>query len=922
MRYLRFLSCFILLLACLTSSGQQKNLITGSFKNYSFAQFVNEIESGTNYHFFYDTNDADSLVVDMEVSKIPLEQLLDSIFKNTSLHFAVDSANRVFINKYLSVKTKLPPGFFENNYSGNDTTPNDVFNLIENTGTLNLNIPAQNKLFIFGTKTANPGNNKVTLAGYIKDSKTGEAITGASVYTDTLGTGVNTDQYGYYSITLPKGYYILKISSTGKTATQRLVDLYSNGKLNIELEDYIATLKDVKVTSEKKSNTLSTQMGVNNLTIQTIKQVPAVLGETDILKAVLALPGVTSVGEASTGFNVRGGSTDQNLILFGDATIYNPSHLFGFFSAFNPDDVSNVELYKSTIPEKYGGRLSSVLDISLRDGNNKKWTGDAGIGPLTGKFTIEGPIKKDKTSLIASVRTTYSDWLLHALPNNEYNKSIADFFDASLHITHILNEKNTFYISGYMSGDKFNLNNDTAYKYSNRNVNFKWKHNFNNKLFSIVTAASDAYKYSVSSTQNPLSAFNLGFNINQASIRTDFNYNPDNKNKIDFGFTSTYYKLSPGSFEPSGSQSLIIKKIIPPEQALESALYAGDQFTVNSKFSLNAGVHYSVYNYLGPHSVNNYAPGVPRDTATIIGSAFYPGGRIIKTYQKPEIRISARYLLSKNASIKLSYNNLEQYIHMLSNTAVISPTDIWKLSDPNIKPQEGRQISFGYYKDFKTNSIETSVEIYYRQINNYLDYKSGASLLLNPHIETDVINSKGKAYGAEFLVKKTAGKLNGWLSYTYSRTFLKSDDPVAGETVNQGSYYPSNFDKPNNLNFIENYRFSHRYSISANVIYSTGRPITLPLAVFDNGGAAALYYSQRNEYRVPDYFRCDLSVNIEGNHKVKQLIHNSWSFGVYNLTARQNAYSVYFTNVNGKVQGYQLSIFGTAIPFITLNLKF
>jgi hypothetical protein len=329
-----------------------------------------------------------------------------------------------------------------------------------------------------------------------------------------------------------------------------------------------------------------------------------------------------------------------------------------------------------------------------------------------------------------------------------------------------------------------------------------------------------------------------------------------------------------------------------------------------------------MFNYLGAQQVYQYAPGLPRDVANIIDTVNYANGKVIKTYQGPEIRLSGRYSLTDNSSIKLSYNTLRQYIHMLSNTTAISPTDIWKLSDTYIKPQLGDQLSLGYYKNLKSNTIETSVEVYYKRLTNYLDYKSGAQLVLNPHIETDVLNSKGYAYGAEFLIKKTAGKLNGWLSYTYSRTMLKTDDPLAVQPVNGGKYYPSDFDKPHSFNFIGNYRFSHRFSISLNVVYSTGRPITLPVAEYYYAGSYRVIYSDRNQYRIPDYFRSDFSMNIEGNHKVKQRIHGSWTLGVYNLTARQNPYSVYFTSENGVVNGYKLSIFGTAIPFITYNFKF
>jgi hypothetical protein len=566
--------------------------------------------------------------------------------------------------------------------------------------------------------------------------------------------------------------------------------------------------------------------------------------------------------------------------------------------------------------------LSSVLDVDVKDGNIKKWTGSAGISPLTSKFSIEGPIQKDKTSVIAGFRTTYSDWLLNQIPSSSYSNSKANFYDASLHLSHIINAKNTLYLMGYLSSDKFNLDGDTTYAYANRNANLKWKHNFSNSSFAVFTTGLDHYQYSVSSTKVPVNAYKLSFDINQIYLRADFSYSPNNKHVISYGLNSVYYQLHPGTLAPDGPQSLVQTNTMRPEQALETALYLGDQYSISQDFSINAGIRYTVYNYLGPNQVYQYVPGLPRETFTIKDTVSYSSGQIIKTYALPEVRFSARYSITNSASLKFSFNTMSQFIHVISNTTNISPTDIWKLSDPNIKPQQGQQISLGFYKNFRQNSIETSVEIYYKRMQDYLDYKSGASLLLNPHIETDVFETQGKAYGIELLLKKTTGKINGWISYTYSRTFLKQDDPLAGQLVNNGNYYPASFDKPNMVNFIGNYRFSHRYSLSLNVVYSTGRPITLPLAVVRQDGAATLYYSDRNAYRIPDYFRTDISVNMDGNHKLNKKTHNSWSFGIYNVTGRQNAYSVYFVQENGKVKGYQLSIFGAPIPFITYNIKF
>jgi hypothetical protein len=921
----RLLPFILTLLFFLQVHGQIEKRITGNFEGYSFARLSARLEAETGYHFYYDPSDVDSLSIEMTLNKATIRQILDELFRNTDLHYSIDSSKRVFITRHVTIVTTLPPRFGGAPLSA----PPDKDKLIladdqqQSEKNRRNQLLAENRIYEIGVRTARPAQGKATIAGYIKDDKTGEPIVGASVFADTTYNAVTTDQFGYYSLTLPKGRHLIRLSDAGMRDTRRQVILYSDGQLNVEMHEAVTTLKAVIVSAEKTSNTKSVQMGVNRLNISTIRQVPVVFGEADVLKVVLTLPGVTSVGEASNGINVRGGSTDQNLILFDGATIYNPTHLFGFFSSFNPDVVKGIELYKSAIPEKYGGRLSSVLDVSMPDGNTKKWTGVAGIGPLTSQLAIEGPLQKDKTTLVAGLRTTYSDWILNSLPaSSAYNNSTANFYDVNLRITHKFDQKNTLYLMGYYSSDQFNLDNDTTYKYSNASANVKWKHIFNNRHNALFTAGIDRYLYSISDTHDSVNDFKLGFQINQTYFRAEFTYAPDNKNQISYGLSSIYYKLHPGSFGPLGKESLAVDSVVPAEQGLESALYLGDQYAVSSRLSVSGGLRYSVFNYLGPHDVYNYAPGLPRELSTIVDTSVYGNGKVIKTWSAPEIRASARYTLSNTASIKVSYNTLEQYIHMISNTVSVSPTDIWKLSDSHIKPQHGKQISLGYYQNFSANTIETSVEVYYKWINNYLDYKSGASLLLNPHLETDVLETKGKAYGAEFLLRKLTGKFNGWISYTWSRTFLRQDDPLAGQLINNGDWYPASFDKPNNFNFIGNYRFSHRYSFSANVVYSTGRPITLPLAVFDLDGSPGLYYSQRNQYRIPDYFRTDLSFIFDGNHRLKQKTHNFWTVGVYNLTGRKNPYSVYFTQQDGAIKGYSLSIFGTQIPFITYTVKF
>jgi hypothetical protein len=912
-----YLGLFLCLLPFATLAQEQR--ITENFSSVKFSSFVQQIEQRTRYRFYFDEKMLDSFTVNINANNLAIAELLQEVFKQSPYHFTI-SSNKIYITKQLPFQAALPEDFFDRNKISKDTIVQTLV-VAETNVKEKIKAPVENKLFEIGSRSVQ-SKNKVTLAGYIKDEKSGEPIPNASVYIDSLSAGVLTDQFGYYSLTIPAGRHAVHVTSVGMKNTTRQVMLHSDGNLNIELAEYIPSLREVVVTAARTSNTRSLQMGSNKLNIKTIKQVPVVFGEADVLKVVLTLPGVTSVGEASTGFNVRGGSADQNLIILNDLTIYNPSHLFGFFSAFNPDVIKGVELYKSAIPEKYGGRLSSVLDVTTKEGNSKKISGNGGIGPLTSKLSIEGPIVKDKSTFIASGRTSYSNWLLSKVKNSSYKNSRASFYDLDLHVSHTINSKNSIYLNGYMSNDQFRLNNDTSYKYGNKNFNLKWKHNFNNKFYGVATAGYDNYEYDISSENNPTNAFKLGFDISQANFRTDLTYSHGLKHLFKFGVTSIYYKLRPGSFEPASSQSLVVRDKLDPEQGLESAVYFGDEYTINSNLSVNAGVRYSIFNYLGPRNQVNYAEGLPRSKNTMLDTIQFASGKIIQTYSNPEFRFTLRYSLSESSSVKFSFNTMRQYIHMLSNTNAISPTDVWKLSDGYIKPQEGTQISAGFYKNFKSNTIETSIEVYYRQLKNYLDYKSGASLILNHNIETDIISSRGKAYGAEFLLKKSSGKLNGWISYSYSRILLQSDDPIAGEVINEGKYYPANYDKPHNANLIGNYRFSHRYSISFGLNYSTGRPVTLPLAVFNYAGGQRVFYADRNSYRVPDYFRADLSFMIEGNHKIKQLTHNSWSFGVYNLTARKNAYSVYFVQENGSIKGYQLSIFGTIIPFVTYNFRF
>ncbi|MBI1343074.1 MAG: TonB-dependent receptor plug domain-containing protein [Terrimonas sp.] len=913
-----FLFLFTLLLNSILMGQEGQQRVTGKFDAASLPDFFRQLEKKGSFIFYYKESQLDPVAVHLTVDNMRLSDVLQKALEGSGLFFAV-SGNRVFITKGTQIATSLPEDFFG---SKNSTERNQPTNLITDTllTTVKRAKATESKLISFGMKSGkkNPENNIIT--GYVRNARTGEPVLNASVYADSLHA-TTTDAYGHYSLSIPSGNSQLSIQVIGMKDIRLQLAVYADGNLDIEMDEEVRTLKEVIVSGRKTSNIRNVQMGVERLTIDNIRNIPTVFGEADVLRVIVSLPGVKTVGEASTGFNVRGGSVDQNLVLYNDATIYNPSHFFGLFSAFNPEVIKDIELYKSSIPAKYGGRLASVLEITSREGNKKRISGSAGIGLVTSRVHLEGPIEKDRSSFIFGGRTTYANWLLKLLPD-EYKNSRASFQDINFSTSHKIDSNNNLYFTGYFSNDRFSLDGDTTYGYSNRNVNLKWKHNFSNRLVGIFITGYDQYAYTVDADRNKVNAFKLGFDIAQLNFKANFDYFINSKHSFDFGLSSIRYQLHPGYIEPNAASSVVQRDEIRTEQALESGLFLTHKFNANAKLSFSSGIRLSVFNYLGPNAINLYPPGQPITESNRVETKQYGKGKFIKTYLGPEFRFSARYAFSGTFSMKAAYNSLRQYIHLLSNTTIVAPTDIWKLSDPNIKPQRGEQFSVGLYKNFKSNTIETSIEFYYKKIHDYLDYKPGATLFLNHHVETEVINTRGKAYGLEILIKKPGGKLNGWISYTYSRILLQANDPTQGAVVNNGDFYPANYDKPNDITITGNFKVNHRFSFSLNSTYSTGRPITVPVGRYFYAGAERVLYSDRNAYRIPDYFRSDFSMNIEGNHKVNQKTHNSWTLGVYNMFGRRNPYSVYFVTENGLINGYKISIFGNVIPFINYNIRF
>ena len=682
-------------------------------------------------------------------------------------------------------------------------------------------------------------------------------------------------------------------------------------------------LAEIVVVGGRQSAVDNMMMGSEKFKPQILKNIPSAFGESDIMKIVLTLPGVTTVGEASSGYNVRGGATDQNLILFNGGTVFNPSHLFGLFTSFNSDAVEDVELFKSSIPVEYGGRISSVLRVNSKEANMQKLTGSASIGALTSKVNIEIPIVKDHVSLLLNGRTTYSDWILKKLPEKSgYKNGSANFFDLGGVLTWKPNNMHRLRVYGYWSNDKFSFSSKDNYGYQNRNFSAEWRSILNERVTATFSAGLDHYDYFNEDTNAPTAAARLSFGIDQIWGKLHIRQRLSEKQSISYGLSVQHYNVQAGKYEPVGEKSFITTDQLEREKALESAVYIDYERSLTEKLSVSAGLRYTMFNVFGPRDVNYYYEGELPSERTLLETRRETG--VIKTYHAPELRLSARYALQENLSLKAGFNTMHQYIHKVSNTSIMSPTDIWKLSDLNIKPQNGWQVAAGIYHETADKKYEFSAEVYYKHINDYLNYRSSAVLLMNHHLETDVISTKGQAYGLELQAKKPTGKINGWINYTFSRSFARQDDKRVTMPVNDGEWYPTEYDRPHEVKAVLNYKFTERYSFSSNFNYATGRPTTLPAGqYYDSHNQKYMpYYTDRNTYRIPDYMRLDLAFNIEPTHKLTSFLHTSFSIGVYNALARKNAYSIYYVTEGEKITGYKLSVFGTAIPFVSINIRF
>jgi hypothetical protein len=774
-------------------------------------------------------------------------------------------------------------------------------------------------LFMFAVLLSVQAQNKYTVSGRVKDQKTGEELIGVMVKVNGQSIGTVTNSYGFFSLTLLEGKYKISFSYIGYKTLLVEVDLKTDVVLRPEMSDDKNELKEVKIQARKGNDNIeSTRMSVMSVDIQSLKKMPALLGEVDILRALQFMPGVQTGGEGSTGFYVRGGNVDQNLILLDEAIVYNPSHLFGFFSVFNADAIKDAELYKGAIPAQFGGRLSSVLDVKMKDGNSKHFSASGGIGTISSRLTLEGPLIKEKSSFIISARRTYADMFLKLSPDKEVQKSKLYFYDLNAKVNYTINDNNRVFISGYFGRDILGFDKTFTQGWGNATGTLRWNHVFNKRLFSNVTLISSSYNYKLEAETEESQGFLWKSDMSDQTVKGDFTYYLNPKNTIRFGSGITWHALFPGKVEPNNPKSVINEQKLPVSNSLEHYYYFANEQKISTRFTIDYGIRFSMFHNVGSATVFTYGANRYGNNPDTKDSVDYGSGVIYNTYSGWEPRFSMKYSINENSSVKASYNRTYQYLHLVSNTNSASPTDIYVNSSPNIKPQYADQVAAGYFRNFIENTLQVSAEVYYKKMHNQVDYVDNANLFLNKYLESQLLAGTGTSYGLELMVKRKAGKIDAWMSYTLS----KADRKIDG--INNNKSYPTRYDHRNNLSWVCMYEYSKKWTFSANFIYVTGGAFTAPNARYEFDGYVVPYVSSRNNYRMPDYHRLDVAATLYPKKYEGKKFKANWTFSLFNAYGRKNAYSIVFRQREGYPSTYQAvkTYLFTFIPSVTWNYKF
>lgn len=770
------------------------------------------------------------------------------------------------------------------------------------------------------------GQSKVTLSGYIKDAKNGETLIGATAYVTQLGIGATSNEYGFYSITFDPGSYQIEFAYLGYQSELVDLELKESTRYDIELSEEAQALEEVVITGEAEDRNVSdVEMSTNKLDVATIKKMPTLLGEVEIIRSLQLLPGVSTVGEGATGFNVRGGNIDQNLVLLDEAPVFNSSHLFGFFSVFNPDAVKDVKLYKGGIPSRYGGRLSSILDVRMKEGNTKNLSINGGIGFIFSRLSVEAPIVKDKASFIVAARRSYIDVLARPFLSSDNRDSGLNFYDLTFKTNYNISDKDRLFLSAYLGRDNFIFGEQAGFNWGNSTGTFRWNHLFSEKLFSNLTFYYSDYDYQINFYSDPQNRFDWNAGIVNYSLKPEFTLFLNPKNRIRFGGQAIVYEFEPGD-AVGVSEGEVQDFGLPKKFAIESALYIENEQDLGEKIKINYGLRWSHFNYTGDGVAYTFADTEPGKRKDVVSSETFDQWESIQTYNNLEPRFAIKYQLNNSSSLKASYNRMAQYIQLVSNTTASTPVDIWTPASNNIEPQIADQVAIGYFRNFNSNSYEFSSEFYYKEMQNIVDYIDAADLLLNPFLEGDLLPGNGRAYGMELLLKKTKGDFTGWLSYTLARTELK----IPG--INNNKWYPSRFDQTHNFAFNGFYEINKRWSLSSTFTVISGTPISFPTSRFEQQGYIVPHNANenRNNVRIPIYHRLDIGATLKGKERPDKKWSGEWVFSIYNVYSRRNPFAIYFRQDQSRPQpmtpvqteAIRLSIIGSFIPSVSYNFKF
>ncbi len=909
-----------LLISALAVAQEGRERMNIRVSGEGFDIFVQQIENQSSLHIFYNPVWFSERAFTFQADSVEADEALYQILKGTGLYFSrVGSRYYILPEKRLSIRLPVLTSTATHfNVSGESGAFMGVKDDQYLTGTRPEHMV---KTIEVGEKGKTSSRGVARIKGKLINLATGEPVMGATMVNLGSGKGAVSDQNGNVVMALPPGTHTMRFSFIGMESVDVNMEVYSDGDFRVEMQAAVIAIDEVQIMGELFREINTTDMGVERFSMNSLKQVPVFMGERDVIKISKLLPGITSAGEASVGVNVRGGNVDQNIFYINRLPVYNTSHLFGFFSAFNSDVIKDFSIYKGNVPVNYGGRLSSVFNIVTRKGNNKSYTAHAGISPVSAHATVEGPIRKDHSSFLISGRSSYSDWILNKMEDPLIRDSEAFFYDFAGSLNFQPNEKNAFNVFYYQSYDKFRYSTLSNYEYANRGASASWEKNISPALSSKLTGTTSTYIFANIDQSEIARAYSHEYMLNHNELLSEFQWVPALNHKIDFGGSIIYYRLDRGSVEPFGEASIRNPVDLGFEKALEGALFLSDKIELTQWLSASAGLRYSFYSMLGPQDVMLYEQGSEKSSNTIVDSLSYGKNEPFAFDSGPEFRAAINLKTGANTSVKFSYNQMRQYLFMLSNTVTISPTDQWKLSDHHIRPQSGYQATAGVYHIFPRVGLSSSAELYYKNSNNVVEYKDGADFISSAHTETLVLQGLQTAYGLEFMLQKSSGRLDGWISYTLSRSEVLVRGEEDYESINNGNPYPSNFDRPHVLNVVANYSLNRRFSISTNLVYMTGRPVTYPTSLYYIDNVAYIDYYTRNGFRIPDYFRIDLSLNIEGNLKADKFMHSSWSFNVYNLNGRNNPQSIYFTPQEYFIEGYSFSVIGVPVFTVSWNVK-